>query len=152
MNSSLYSETFFPFNLLTAINILWDIFSLDIIQNVDITSVGQLDNSFTVTASHFVLPMYKWWFKFKHDFLIFQMFLCNQWLSPLTLRVRILLKRSVLDTILCDKVCQWLVASQWFSLGTPVSSTNKTDLHNITEILLKVALNTINQTNHFIYF
>jgi hypothetical protein len=26
---------------------------------------------------------------------------------------------------------------------TPVSSTNKTDHHNITEILLKVALNTI---------
>ena len=31
-----------------AIKILLDIFSLDIIQNVDITSVGQLDNSFTV--------------------------------------------------------------------------------------------------------
>ena len=30
--------------------------------------------------------------------------------------------------------------------GVPVSSTNKTDRHNITEILLKVALNTINQT------
>jgi hypothetical protein len=29
-----------------------------------------------------------------------------------------------------------------FSPGTPVSSTNKTDHHNITEILLKVALNT----------
>ena len=29
-----------------------------------------------------------------------------------------------------------------FSPGTPVSSTNKTDRHNITEILLKVALNT----------
>jgi hypothetical protein len=28
----------------------------------------------------------------------------------------------------------------WFS---PVSSTNKTDCHDITEILLKVALNTI---------
>jgi hypothetical protein len=27
----------------------------------------------------------------------------------------------------------------WFSLGTPVSTTNKTDSHNITEILLKVA-------------
>ena len=26
------------------------------------------------------------------------------------------------------------------------SSTNKTDRHNITEILLKVALNTVNQT------
>ena len=31
----------------------------------------------------------------------------------------------------------------WFSLGTPVSSTNKTDRHDITEMLLKVALNTI---------
>jgi len=31
----------------------------------------------------------------------------------------------------------------WFSLGIPVSSTNKTDCHDITEILLKVALNTI---------
>jgi len=29
---------------------------------------------------------------------------------------------------------------------TPVSSINKTDGHNIDEILLKVALNTINQT------
>jgi hypothetical protein len=33
-----------------------------------------------------------------------------------------------------------------FSLGTPVSSTNKTDRHDITEILLKVALNTITLT------
>jgi len=32
---------------------------------------------------------------------------------------------------------------QWFSPGTPVSSTNKTDHHDTTEILLKVALNTI---------
>jgi hypothetical protein len=30
---------------------------------------------------------------------------------------------------------------------TPVSSTNKTDRHDITEISLKVALNTIKQTN-----
>ena len=41
----------------------------------------------------------------------------------------------------CDEVCQWLVAGQWFSLGTPVPSTNKSACHNITEILLKVALN-----------
>ena len=33
-----------------------------------------------------------------------------------------------------------------FSPGTPVSSTNKTDCHDITEILLKVALNTITLT------
>jgi hypothetical protein len=30
---------------------------------------------------------------------------------------------------------------QWFSSGTPVSSINKTDSHDIAEILLKVALN-----------
>jgi uncharacterized membrane protein YjjP (DUF1212 family) len=33
---------------------------------------------------------------------------------------------------------------QWFSPGTLVSSTNKTDRHDITEILLKMVLNTIN--------
>ena len=49
------------------------------------------------------------------------------------------------DTTLCDKVCQWLTTGQWFSPDTPVSSTNKSDRHDKTEILLKVALNTINQ-------
>ena len=48
--------------------------------------------------------------------------------------------------IMWYKVCQWLVPGRWFSSGTLVSSTNKTDRHKITEILLKVALNTINQT------
>jgi hypothetical protein len=36
------------------------------------------------------------------------------------------------------------VAGQWLSLGTLVSSINTTDCHDITEIMLKVALNTIN--------
>ena len=35
---------------------------------------------------------------------------------------------------------------QWFSLGILVSSTNKTDCHDITEILLKVALKIITIT------
>jgi hypothetical protein len=56
-------------------------------------------------------------------------------ISPLTLWVWISLKAGVHDTTLCDKVCQWLVAGQWFSPGTPVSSTNKTDCHEITKIL-----------------
>ena len=51
------------------------------------------------------------------------------------------------QTSLCDKVCQWLATGRWFSPGPPVSSTNKTDHHDITEILLKVVLNTIKQTN-----
>ena len=48
----------------------------------------------------------------------------------------------------CDKVCQWLATGQWFSPGTPVSSINKAYLHDIAEILLKVALNTITIWRH----
>ena len=51
--------------------------------------------------------------------------------------------RGVLDTTLCDKVCQWLAAGRWFPPGIPVSF-NKTGRNDVTEILLKVVLNTIN--------
>ena len=63
------------------------------------------------------------------------------------------IRRGVLDTALCDKDCQWLDTAlcdkdcQWLATGPTVSSTNNTDRHDITEILLKVALNTIKQTN-----
>jgi hypothetical protein len=46
--------------------------------------------------------------------------------------------RGVLDTTSCDKDCQLHVTGWWFSLDTLVPSTNKTDRHDITEILLKV--------------
>jgi hypothetical protein len=45
----------------------------------------------------------------------------------------------------CDKVYQLLVHDRWFSPGTTASSTTKTGRHDIAEILLKVALSTINQ-------
>jgi hypothetical protein len=61
----------------------------------------------------------------------------------LTLRVRIPLRQGVLDEILYDKVCQWLTA------GTLVSSTNKTDHHDIAEILLNVALSTTTITLNY---
>jgi hypothetical protein len=70
-------------------------------------------------------------------------YVCNQCLSLLKLCVRIPLRWGVLDVTLCYKVCKWLATGQWFSLSTPVSSTNKTDRHDITEILLKMALNTM---------
>ena len=44
-------------------------------------------------------------------------------------------QRGVLDITLYDKIYQWLMAGEWFS---SVSSTNKSDCHNINEILLKV--------------
>jgi len=48
-------------------------------------------------------------------------------------------------TTLCDKVCWCHPASQWFSL---VSSTIKSHRHDITKILLKVALITITKPIH----
>jgi hypothetical protein len=54
--------------------------------------------------------------------------------------------RGVLDTTLCDEVCQWLAAGRWFSPGPPVSSINKSARHDIAEILLKVTLNIITVT------
>ena len=74
------------------------------------------------------------------------MILCNQCLSLLTLRDRTPLRLGVLDTTLYDKVCQLFATGRWFSWSTMVSSTNKTNRHDITEILLKVALSTIKPT------
>jgi hypothetical protein len=42
----------------------------------------------------------------------------------------------------CNISC---ATGQWFSFGTTVFSTNKTNHRDITEILLNVALNTIKQ-------
>ena len=51
-----------------------------------------------------------------------------------------------LTRIARDKVCQLPAQGRWFFPGTPASYTSKTDRRDITEILLKVALNP-NQTN-----
>jgi hypothetical protein len=52
---------------------------------------------------------------------------------------------------LCDKVYQRHATGQWFSPGTPVSSTNETDRHNTIEILLKSGIKRHTQTKptHF---
>ena len=61
-------------------------------------------------------------------------YLFNQYILPLKLWVR----------MPHNKVCQRLATGRWFSPGTSVFFTNKTDRHDITEILLKVALSTKN--------
>jgi hypothetical protein len=48
-----------------------------------------------------------------------------------------------------DKVYQLLAHGRWFSPGTLASSTTKTGRHDIAEILLKVALNTKNQSINY---
>jgi hypothetical protein len=67
----------------------------------------------------------------------------------------------------CDRMVVWFITTyaisayhhkhckcRWFSLGTLVSSTNKTDSHYMTEILLKEALSTIkpNQTKNICWW
>jgi hypothetical protein len=49
-----------------------------------------------------------------------------------------------IDKTECDKVYQGLAAGLCYSGGTSVFSSNKAEGHRITEILLKVALNTNN--------
>jgi hypothetical protein len=45
-----------------------------------------------------------------------------------------------------------LVRGQWFCPGTLASSTTKTGLHDIAEILLKVALNSKNQNQSYLHY
>jgi hypothetical protein len=73
----------------------------------------------------------------QHSDILFWRF-SSQCLSPLMLWVRISIRARCIT--LCGNVCKWLATCRWFS---QVSSTNKTDHHDITEALLKVALNTI---------
>jgi hypothetical protein len=72
-------------------------------------------------------------------------YLCNQCLSPLKLWVWMPFSWGVLDTTLCDKVCR--ATGQWF---TPISSTNKTDSHEITEKFTSVWLGIIQENLSFI--
>jgi hypothetical protein len=80
-------------------------------------------------------PSWLWWYgSWIYNYL------CNQCLSSLKLWVQIpLIARCTRYNI----VCQWLATGRWFSPGHQVSSINSTCLHDITEILLKVALNNI---------
>jgi len=49
--------------------------------------------------------------------------------------------------VIRQHVANSMIASgRWFSPGRPASSTNKTDRHDVAEILLKVALNAITLT------
>jgi hypothetical protein len=49
----------------------------------------------------------------------------------------------LLICILKCLVCEWLATGQWLFPDTLVSSIDKADCHDITEILLKVAFSTI---------
>ena len=54
---------------------------------------------------------------------------------------------SSAETQVCHRSYIIAARGRWFSPGTLVSSTDKIDRHDIAEILLKVALNTITLTS-----
>ena len=60
-------------------------------------------------------------------------YLCNQCPSPLKLWVRTPFMVRCTRHTLSYKVCQWHPTDGWFFPGTPVTSTNKTDHHDISE-------------------
>jgi hypothetical protein len=68
------------------------------------------------------------------------------------IRVRLckLQKECTRLTATTDKLYQLPAHGQWFSPGTPVSSTTKTGRHDIAEILLKVALSTTKAKSKFL--
>jgi len=72
-------------------------------------------------------------------------YLCNQCLSPLMLWFESRSWWGVQHYVI--KFVSDLRQVDGFLRALQVSSTNKTDCHDITEILLKVTLNTIKQTN-----
>ena len=97
---------------------------------------------FFVFVQCLCVPSWPW----SHGSWIYN-YLCNRYLSPPMLWVQIPIRSRC--TTLCDKVCRWIATGRWFSPSPTVSSTNKTDRHDLTEILLIVALSTIklNQAN-----
>ena len=78
-------------------------------------------------------------------------YMCNQCFSTLTLWVWIPFRRGVQHYMLTF-VILWLAGGLWLSSGTPVSSTNKTDRHEIIAIMLKVMLNTITLILYFFMY
>ena len=78
-------------------------------------------------------------------------YLCNQCLSPLKLWVRTpYIARFTKYNIMWWRLSMACDRSVVFS-GYSVFSTNKTDSNERVEMLLKVALNTINQTKLFMH-
>ena len=78
-------------------------------------------------------------------------YMCNQYISPLKavssnpVHGEVISKQHNVIKFVSD-----LLTGQLFSPGTPVSSTNKTARHDITETFLEVAFNTITLTPNLV--
>ena len=121
-------------NLVTNLSILFHCQS-EIYIRIQIPKQSKMRWCYVISVIFYLItkvPLWSW----LHGSWIYN-YLCNQCLSPLTLWVRTPLRRGVFDTIVCGKVGQCFATGMWFSPGNLVSSNNKADHHDITEILLK---------------
>ena len=98
-------------------------FSIKIFQSADFDSVGRIRGNKLI---------------FNFGLSICHGLFCVQWFDVSSCVCFVDIGR-IFFSISLNFLLMW-----WFSPGTPVSSTNKTDCDDITEILLKVALNTLN--------
>ena len=89
--------------------------------------------------------IYNYWPVYKSCKYIYYKICCEKkiWTKMVYNSIPPISTKQTIQHYVCDKVCHWLPTGQWFTPSTPISSTSKTDCHNITEILLKVELNTI---------
>jgi hypothetical protein len=74
----------------------------------------------------------------KHFFFVIVLVQLNSWWK--TIDGLYTIQILMWTPLLCDKVCQWLVAGWWFSPATLVFSTNKTNRHDISDILYKPSI------------
>ena len=92
------------------------------------------------------LKLHKFYsFSSSHENWYWQFVMNSQYM--LCIPVYFLFNRSAYNSVSGENhrpiASQWLLTGCWFSPGTPVFSTNKTDCQDITEILLIVVLITI---------
>ena len=71
------------------------------------------------------------------------------WHSKFPLKYKVSVNNTFIwILVIIEYITGTIAEGRWFRSGTSISSNNKTDRNGITEILLKVALNTIT-TKHY---
>jgi hypothetical protein len=92
--------------------------------------------------------------RYTHDLALINSYthdlaLINRYTYELALINRYTYELALINRYTHELVLNYVIkfaAELCFSPGTPISPTNKTDRHDVTEILVKVALNTIIHT------
>jgi hypothetical protein len=88
---------------------------------------------------------WRWILKYKHNSIVVELTTTYAISSDHYQRCEFEFRswRGVLDTTLCNKVCQWIVAGRWYSTGALFPPPIKTNYYTITT---RTATNTVCST------